>query len=319
VSSVAQKAEVGNANIQQMAHISIGLPVFNGERYIAQAIESILAQTVEDLELVISDNASTDGTQRICEGLAARDNRIRYFRNPVNHGAAWNFREVFRLSTAPYFKWAACDDWIAPQHLERCAAALERDPEVVLSYSRTRVVDAAGGFVEDHDDRFELCRSARPHERLLGSLSGSRCCFPLYGVIRASALRQTPLLGGFPAGDYVMLAQLALLGKFHEEPDRLYHNRRHAESGSRTYGEVGAQAVFMDPKNRGKAPVRWFRLLAEFDRSIRHSPISAAERVRCHLVVLKWLVWNFGQMALELAHLARWWLFRPGDSARSNS
>src|SRR5688572_10868700 len=96
--------------------VSIGLPVYNGENYLAEAIDSILAQTFEDFELIISDNASTDRTQEICEAYAAKDGRIRYYRSEVNKGSAWNFNRVFELARGEYFKWAAHDDYIAPEY-----------------------------------------------------------------------------------------------------------------------------------------------------------------------------------------------------------
>src|SRR6267143_929234 len=103
--------------------VSIGLPVYNGERYVRTAIESILNQTLQDWELIICDNASTDGTQAICEDYAARDARLRYLRNPSNIGAANNYRRVVELAQGRYFKWIASDDYCAPEFLDRCQRA----------------------------------------------------------------------------------------------------------------------------------------------------------------------------------------------------
>src|SRR6185369_4346332 len=105
--------------------VSIGLPVYNGVNYLRQALDSLLAQTFGDWELILSDNGSTDATESICREFAARDGRIRYLREPVNRGATWNFNRVFELSRAPLFRWAAHDDVCSPELLERCVAALE--------------------------------------------------------------------------------------------------------------------------------------------------------------------------------------------------
>ena len=92
--------------------ISIGMPVYNGEQFLAGALDSVLTQDFEDFELIISDNASEDGTQKICLDYAARDRRIRYYRNEMNIGGSRNHSRVFELSAAEYFKWAHYDDWL---------------------------------------------------------------------------------------------------------------------------------------------------------------------------------------------------------------
>src|SRR5262245_31410059 len=115
--------------------VSIGVPVYNGERYLRECIDSILGQTFRDFELILSDNASTDATRTICEAYATRDPRVRYYRNEQNLGACRNFNRCVELARGDYFLWAAHDDAIAPEYLARCVEALDRDPSVVLSHS----------------------------------------------------------------------------------------------------------------------------------------------------------------------------------------
>src|SRR3989304_6465989 len=122
--------------IDETPLVSVGLPVFNGNKYIEQAIDSILAQTYQNFELIISDNASNDRTQEICQAFVARDKRIKYFRNDKNLGAAPNFNNVFNLSSGKYFKWAAYDDLLAPDFLSRCIDVLESMPDVVLCFPK---------------------------------------------------------------------------------------------------------------------------------------------------------------------------------------
>ncbi|NES80204.1 MAG: glycosyltransferase family 2 protein [Moorea sp. SIO2B7] len=124
--------------------VSIGLPVYNGEKFLKQAIDSILAQTFKDFELIISDNASTDKTEQICREYAAKDKRISYYRNNENRGAAWNFKYTFDLARAKYFKWAAHDDVCATNFLASCVEVLDNDPSVVLSYPKTIFTKADG-------------------------------------------------------------------------------------------------------------------------------------------------------------------------------
>jgi glycosyltransferase involved in cell wall biosynthesis len=123
--------------------VSIGLPVYNGENYLAETLDSILAQTFTDFEVIISDNASTDRTETICRQYAAQDRRIRYLRNTSNLGAAKNYNRVFELSQGEYFKWNGHDDPLAPVFLERCVAVLDRHPGVVLCFARNRSMSAA--------------------------------------------------------------------------------------------------------------------------------------------------------------------------------
>ena len=141
--TVSQPAE-GKLASGQRPRISVGLPVYNGQNFLAAAIESVLAQTYRDFLLVISDNASTDATQRICEEFASRDPRVDYHRAQTNRGIVWNFNEVFRLSRTEYFMWFAHDDALAPQYLERCLEVLDRDPSVVSCFSSCRDIDGTG-------------------------------------------------------------------------------------------------------------------------------------------------------------------------------
>src|SRR5262245_31427219 len=120
---------------QAIPRVSLGLPVYNGEGFLRQALDSILAQTFEDFELIISDNSSTDSTPAICHDYKAADARIRYLRNESNRGVAWNHNRVFALSTGEYFKWCAADDLIAPEYLSACLGRLEAEPDAVLCYS----------------------------------------------------------------------------------------------------------------------------------------------------------------------------------------
>lgn len=244
--------------------VSIGVPVYNGQNYLAEALDSLLAQTFDDLEIVISDNASTDGTQQICRDYAARDGRIRYYRQEANRGAGWNFSEVFRLSRGEYFKWAAHDDLCAPTLVERCVERLEADRGLVLCSARTSVVDADGHVVsaERASDgrgvdfqgvspamesrRRRRVGSARASERYRGVLIDSLRCYEVFGLIRAEAMRRTGLHRPYNGAEKVFLAELALLGRFAELDEVLFYSRWHRERFSANVSAT-AQARHMDP------------------------------------------------------------------------
>ena len=117
--------------------VGVGMPVYNGERYLEEALDSILAQSFDDFELVISDNASTDRTEEICRAYAHKDERIRYFRMRENYGVIDNFNNAFRLSAGEYFKWAASDDVCEHDYLRKAVEVLDRDPSVVRQLTRT--------------------------------------------------------------------------------------------------------------------------------------------------------------------------------------
>src|ERR1700741_336609 len=130
--------------------VSVGLFVYNGERFLEQSLRSILNQTFTDFELIISDNASTDRTAEIVEAFAKRDDRIRYYRNKKNMGAGWNARRVYELATRKYFKWAAVDDLIEPDFLRQCVEVLESDPGCALAHTKTKEVDEHKNFIQNY-------------------------------------------------------------------------------------------------------------------------------------------------------------------------
>ena len=235
--------------MSRTSRVSIGLPVYNGAKYLAAAIESILNQTLADLELIICDNASTDGTEEICRRFAAADARIRYLRHPRNIGGSGNFNEVFRQARAPYFRWAAHDDLIAPRNLEACAAVLDAVPEAVLAYPRTVIIDAEGRRVREYDDRMDI-RETRPHERLVRVVQAWSLCNPAFALIRRNELGHTGLIRAHPSADVVMLCELALLGQFWEVPEPLFLRRVHEEMSWRANKTQKGVALWYDPQAR---------------------------------------------------------------------
>jgi len=292
--------------------VSIGLPVYNAGQYLEDALDSILAQTFEDFELIISDNGSTDNTEAICWSYARRDQRIRYFRNATNQGAAWNFNRVFELATGKYFKWTAHDDLYAPAYLARLVEVFEQAPaSVVLCYPKTTLIDKDGNTIKIYEDNLDL-REANSPRRLLHFFRNVLLCNAVYGLIRPEALRQTRGLDKFVGADVILLTELAMLGEFWEIPEPLFLRRRHPQASgaaARTYLDV---AVWFDPGNRRRHDVypanRWF---IEYLRSIKNSPISGWEKVLCARVFFwEWYLkrnWRNlgGEWKIALKHLLR--------------
>jgi glycosyltransferase involved in cell wall biosynthesis len=271
--------------------VSIGLPVYNGEEYVGQAIDSLLSQTYTDFALIICDNASTDGSWEICHAYAARDSRVRCFRNESNIGGAANFNRVFELSSSEYFKWAGHDDLHAPQHLERCVEALDRDPEVVLCHTLTRIIDSRGEAIRDYDDHLDL-RAPTPSERFRDYLfRPCGLCNAIHGVIRASVLRRTALIGAFVWSDRILLGELALLGKFHCVPEVLFFRRVHPSMSCLASPGLRALATWFDP--RASHAFHLNTTLpkdgVEFSRAIRRARLGSSETMRCHAHLISWL------------------------------
>ena len=151
--------------------LTVGLPTYNGEEYLAQALDSLLAQTFTDFELIISDNASTDATESIARAYAARDPRIRYVRHPRNRGSAFNHTYVIREARGEYFKWASDDDLYAPDLLERCVEALDNRPEIPLAHAWTRRSTSTATWWR----RCPMCSTRTPSPPSPGSAA---CCTP---------------------------------------------------------------------------------------------------------------------------------------------
>jgi glycosyltransferase involved in cell wall biosynthesis len=263
--------------ILRIPPISIGIPVFNGERYLASAVEAFLGQTFSDFELIICDNASTDRTESIGRAFAARDRRVKYVRNATNIGSARNYRRVFELATGKYFRWHAADDLVAPDALARGYEILETQPDVVLAYARTVFIDEHGSRLTTYDDRVEALQNS-PSERFIHVLTNLGYCNAMYGLVRADTLRKTRLLGVFVGSDICFHAELSLYGKFREVPEFLFMRRFHPEASSSKSGEQLQQ--FYDPGQPSRPYLREWRHFFENLSSVARAPIGLAEQVR---------------------------------------
>ena len=280
--------------------VSVGLPVYNGENFLREAIDSVLEQTFEDLELIISDNASTDLTEEICRGYAAKDKRMKYFRNKENMGASFNYKRVFGLASGEYFKWTAHDDVCKPEFLERCVEVLDADSEVVLCYTRTATVNSRGQVIKEWSARPDL-NSVLPKKRFRDILL-HRETFPIWGLIRTDILKETPLLGNYPAHDRPLLAELSLSGRFCEVPEFLFLDREHQQRSIRAYDprKPHEAAVWYDPRITGKIIFPAWRLFAEYVVGINRSQLGWRGRIPCYMEMLGWLKRNRQELLRDL-------------------
>lgn len=292
--------------------VTVGLPVFNGARYLGAAIDSILAQTLGDFELIVSDNASTDGTEAIARAYAARDPRVRYVRRDHNVGLAENYNGVFRLARTPYFKWAASDDLLRPTFLERCVASLQDDPGVVLAYARTGFVGESGEPLDRSDPGLELPWD-EPERRFRKVLHSAGWANVVLGVIRTEALARTGLVPAYYSGDFGLLGELSLLGKFAEVPETLYIRRLHERSSSQHRTETEWLAWYFTGRSNGFSFKGWSRLRHDA-RTLRRAPLPVSAKLSLAVSLARAQWWRRKVLAKELAQWAAWRLsrLRPG-------
>ncbi len=283
--------------------VSIGLPVFNGGRYLAESLDGLLRQTYQDFELIICDNASTDRTEEICRDYAARDPRIRYVRSPTNLGAARNYGLSFELASGEYFKWSTCDDLCAPEFVARCAEVLDREPAVVLAYPRTKIINEHSEVVSDFDDGLHL-QSDSPRERFRQFLRRYRLSNAIYGLVRSRQLKHTALLGRYIGSDVNLMGELTLYGKFWEVPEYLFYRRFHPQASS-SLKEVGQLQEFYDPKTRGHMAFTEWRHHVEYFRAVGRAPLNLQERMQLYGFLVRVGIWNRAKLLRELGHVAR--------------
>jgi len=269
--------------------VSIGLPVYNGERYLAEAIESILAQTYRHFELIICDNASTDGTEQICRRFAEQDDRVKYFRNPANLGAVRNFNLAVEHASGKYFRWAAHDDRIAPEYLARCVETLEADPAIVLCHCQVKVIDENGAEVMNFDYPAGHGASLVAADRFGDALRQDRWSFEIFGLIRTDALRRTRMMGRYVASDRVLRAELSLIGRYYILPERLCFDRDHPNRSIRALPAHHLRAEWFDPGLARRRVFPHWRVLYEYFRAVNRAPISIRQRARCYAHIARWV------------------------------
>jgi len=268
--------------------VSIGMPVYNGQGLIGRAIETILEQTFTDFELIVVDNASNDRTVEIARDFAEKDTRVKVHVNDSNIGAAPNFDRAFALATGDYFKWAAHDDLLEPGFIESCVCVLDADESVVLAYPKTMIIDETGAEVEPYELKLPT-DSDDVVERFASLLRGHKC-FEVFGLIRRGELSRTPGMGAYSHGDGVLLARLALMGRFVEIDSFDFKARRHEKQSMAMLGDYHQYAVWFDPRLKNKWVFPQWKIHWEFYKSIRRASIDARQKRACRRHLWRW-VW----------------------------
>jgi glycosyltransferase involved in cell wall biosynthesis len=269
--------------------LTIGLPVYNGERYVAESLEALLGQSFADFELIISDNASTDATGGICRRYERQDSRVRYFRQPHNIGLARNVNFILDRARGELFKEAAHDDLYARNLLDSCIEALDEYPQVVLAHSWTATVDCSGTVTEAYGYPLTTA-SPRAPERFRSMLFDSGGDDD-YGVMRMDVRRRVAAMGSHHHADRTITAEIVLHGPFYQVPDWLYFRREHPGQSGRA--PMRRRCAAMDPRRADRWRHPAVRLYAEYVwayvSAIRRAPLPAAERRECYRYLAQWV------------------------------
>lgn len=282
---------------RERPRVSIGMPVFNGEKYLEEAIDSILAQTYKNFELIISDNASTDNTQKICLDYVKRDPRVHYYRNSKNLGGPSNYNRVFELSSCEYFKWAASDDLHAPEFLRKCVSVLDNNPLIIGCHCKTGKINQDGDLLDYYNQGLlKRINSLKPHERFRDLIGLYYTTTLFYGLYRTSIFSKTPRQGSYIGADRNLLAELGLIGRIYELSDCLFFWRDHPDS----YTTIFYGSEKKDTLDRLQKAAAWWskgnltyfphwKNCAEYYISVNRVSLSWFEKLVCYLQIFGWI------------------------------
>lgn len=289
--------------------VSIGLPVYNGERFLARAIESILGQTYRNIELIISDNASTDGTSAICKHYLAADDRVRYVVNERNIGAAPNFNKAFELATGEFFKWTSYDDWLEPTYVEKCIAVLLAEPDVLACWPRQKIFDEDGRLIETYAHPVGIM-SPDAHERLFHCIWNLKEIGGIFGIFPTETVRRTRLMESYASADRTFFAEILAEGRGVEISDYLYCMTR------TTSVRQGRETTWWNTDNSKRPQLDRWRFLLRMTQTIRDastlSPLRKFQLIGLNLMFFT-RRWPRRSLVIEVRHALRYYSKNPGD------
>lgn len=283
--------------------VTIGVPVYNGQAFLDGALECLVGQSHATLEIIVSDNASTDRTEAIAREWERRDSRIRYLRQARNIGAPANWNLVARAARGEYFKWMSASDLCDRGFVASALACLRERPDAVLCFSRTRYIDDAGQPLSVADTDFEVTDDA-PSRRFWKVCSQLQVNNAQSGLIRTSALRRTHLDRLYPHGDRVLMAELALLGKFVMLEEPLLMRRASPEHWTALRSDEELARMFW-PTGAPSRPLLNLRRLADYFFSALRSPVPVGERVKAAGHALRYAYWRQKDIAADVASVFR--------------
>jgi hypothetical protein len=258
--------------------VTVGMPVFNAAKWLAHAIESMLGQTFRDLELLISDNASTDGSFEIAQTYARKDARVRLFRNPVNVGVDNNYSLLVGYARGAYFKWASSNDLCDRTFLAKTVGVLDARADVALCYARTKLFVDAPESGNEYDVGVQTL-DADPLVRFRTVLERVGLNNAINGLIRMSVLRRTALIRPHYSSDITLLAEIALRGKIVELPEFLFFRRFDQDSATSLQDALAVQQCHFPTPGLGMDFQTWRRCWGQI-AAIGRAELSVSQRMR---------------------------------------
>lgn len=285
--------------------VVVGLPVYNGERYLAAAIESHLGQSFGDFQLVISDNGSTDATADICSEYARKDGRVTHVRSDTNQGLLWNHRRVLDAISAPeqYFRWAGADDILEPGLLQEMVTTLDTRPDVEAVVPNTKNIDADGRMIGAMDRVLDL-QSDDVLDRARDILVADYQHVIAYGLLRASTLRSMRTQPNYPGWDPIFAWELVLRGKMAQTVEFALFRRLHAGSISRVK-TVGEMRTWVEPTAKTGLGFPNWMWSYERMRTFMSSPLSPRNRLRVGVLVARSTLWDRKALFRDVVHAAK--------------
>jgi glycosyltransferase involved in cell wall biosynthesis len=284
------------------ALVTICVPVYNGERFLAQCLDSLLSQTYRDFVLLISDNASTDRTAEICQGYAKADPRVHYHRNAVNIGMYGNNNRLLGLVRTPYVKLANADDFWAPTMLADAIEKMERDPALVLCHPRAVLVDEDGREIRRYDRVLEAMEDD-PAVRFRRVLTELGLVNQLMGVMRIEAVRSMLPFMPYPPADTVFLAELSLYGKIMELPKFQYSRRFHEDCSSWDRKSDAHQVKWVSGAGTRRLRLAAWKFHCGLVRRVLRSPIGFAAKMKLLAFLGRRAAWDRATLMNECRQL----------------
>ncbi len=271
-----------------MSTVFIGLPVYNGENFLETALQSLVDQTYTDFHVLISDNASTDRTEKICRRFAENDHRITYYRQEKNLGAAGNFNFCVERAHGTYFKWMAHDDGCEPEYLERCVHILEQDAGAVLVQARAKCIDDTGAVTGSYTREWNF-NSPDPVTRFSRAMALNHSCLTVFGVMRLDVLKNTPAIAPFVGSDRALLAELALNGRLEYVPDELFLWRDHKNRSVRITSRKHL-ATWFDSSTNSVIPTLYAQQFWAHQKAISRTELPLKSKVKAVVMTFRWAV-----------------------------
>ena len=290
----------------------MGLPVYNAERYVASAISAHLAQTFGDFELIISDNASVDGTAEICHAFALKDDRIRLVRASTNRGLNWNHRRVFELAGTEFFRWASADDLPSDGLLHSCVEELDATSDIIGCLPHTLNIDALGLPIETRAQNLDLT-SKDPCVRALSVLGATYQMTFVQGLFRRIELERARMRWNFVGYDFVLLLELALRGRMTLPAGAVLRRRLHDGQATASLHRLATMHEF-EPNSKAIAAFPHWRWAAERLRSVTLADLPVAARTRIAMMILRHEWWRRDRFLQDLLRAANLTLGRSDQT-----